>query len=153
MNSLDGAFLLIILVVLLIALIPYCIYLKNLQDLLEEISTENRQVPSSNVWLMLIPLFNYVYGFILYPKITDSIRNEMEARGASESGDYSRGIGLSLPILRVSGIVPVIGGLAGLGWIVMWIIFWVKTAEYKSRLRSLPKDGGVRLSGRADLLD
>lgn len=144
-----GVFMFFILAIMLVIAI---FYLLNLQNLLKEIDQKNRLVEPGNVWLMFIPLFNIVYPFILYPKIADSVRNEYQARGIKKAGDFSRGIGVAMPILSLCGIIPVIGSLAGLANFVLFIIFWVKTAEYKNELKRSPKaaDG---ISASSDLLD
>lgn len=134
-------------------------YYKNLQDTLKEVAVHNQQIPPGNVWLMFIPLFNIVYGFILYPKISDSIRLEFEERGHSQPGDYARGIGITMPILSVCGIIPVLGYLAGVANLVLWIVYWVKMSEFKNTLRSLPAVSasgvgtGVKFTASNDLLD
>ena len=127
-------------------------YLLNLQNLLKQITPSNRQVEPGNVWLMFIPLFNIIYPFILYPKITDSVKLEMESRGMAEQGDYGRGIGIALPVLGLCGIIPVLGFLASIANLVLFIIFWVKMAGYKTKLMtSSPGQGGV--GSDSDLLD
>lgn len=127
-------------------------YLLNLQNLLKQITPANRQVEPSNVWLMFIPLFNIIYPFILYPKITDSVKLEMESRGMAEQGDYGRGIGIALPVLGLCGIIPVLGVLASIANLVLFIVFWVKMAGYKTKLMtSSPGQAGV--GNNSDLLD
>ncbi|MDH4473638.1 MAG: hypothetical protein QE487_13595 [Fluviicola sp.] len=156
MGSLAVAPLLLIFVILAGFIVLYVFYLKNLQDLLKEVSDHNRQVPAVNVWLMFIPLFNIVYPFILYPKISESIRLEFEERNEYQEGDYGKGLGITLGAIGAVGILPIpqmIKSLIGLGNLVILIVFWVKMAEFKNKLRSMPKGDGVRLSGRADLLD
>jgi magnesium-transporting ATPase (P-type) len=129
------------------------LYLKNLQDTLKEVSEHNRQVPPGNVWLMFIPLFNIIYPFILYPKISDSLRAEFEERGKPQNGDYGRSLGITMPILGLCGIIPLLGVLAGIGNLVVWIIFWVKMAEFKNMLRSMPKSDGFKMTDATDILD
>ncbi len=146
----------ITLIALAIAIVIAVFYLKNLQDLLKECDPANQQMPPVNVWLMFIPLFNIVYAFIMYPKISETLRREFEARNAPQGGDYLKNLGMTMAILNVVGLVPVqaLKGLIGLGSLVIFIIYWAKAAEMKNKLRSLPKsNGGVRLSENADLLD
>lgn len=138
------------------AIVVVVFYLKNLQDMLRECDPSNLQLPPGNVWLMFIPLFNIVYGFIMYPKISESLRREFEYRGAPQPGDYLKALGMVMPILNVAGLIPVqaIKGVIGLGSLVVLIIYWVKAAEMKNKLRSLPKgEGGVKFSDNPDLLD
>ncbi len=146
----------VIFIIAAIAIVIAVFYLKNLQDLLKECDPANQQMPPVNVWLMFIPLFNYVYGFIMYPKITETLRREFESRNAPQQGDYLKSLGMAMPILNVVGLVPVqaLKGLVGLGGLVVFIIYWVKAAEFKNKLRSLPKgDGELRFSDNPDLLD
>ena len=55
-----GLFIVIALIGLLIGLAIAILFLLNLQNVLKEVDSKNREVPDSNVWLMLIPLFNVV---------------------------------------------------------------------------------------------
>jgi hypothetical protein len=136
-------------------LLLFVFYYKNIQDMMLEVAPHNQQVPPSNIWLMFIPLFNLVYGFIIYPKVCDSVRLEFQERGESQGGDYGRGLAIALPILRICMIIPLLNWLAFPGWLIVWIIYWVKMAEFKKQLRALPKtaDGGVKFSANNDLLD
>lgn len=151
-SDLEMGLVLVIGLISLGLLAVYCVYLSKLQRLLEEVDAKNRLVPPTNVWLMLIPLFNLVYGFIMYPKICDSLRNEFEYRDAPQNG-YARNLALALPIVRVSGIL--LGLLSTVAWLVLWIIFWAKITEFKRLLESLPRNtsGNTNLSNRTDILD
>ena len=120
--------------ILLIALIPGILYLLTLQNLLKVVSQENRFVSPDNVWLMLIPLFNLIYPFILYPKISDSVAEEYKSRGWQPDGDFGKGLGTAMPILGLCSIIPIIGILASIGNLVIWIIFWSKMSGYKNTL-------------------
>lgn len=137
-------------------IVLFVFYLKNLQDLLRECNPKNQQIPPGNVWLMFIPLFNYVYGFILYPKISETLRREFEHRNAPQSGDYLKVLGILMPSLTVAGLlpIPIIKGLVGLTSLVLFIVYWVQAANLKNKLRSLPKvDGAYVMSDKPDLLD
>lgn len=125
----------IILVFLLIALVVAILYLFNLQNLMKSIKEENREVSPGNVWLMLIPLFSLVYAFILYPKISASVKKELESREMDTEGDGAKNLGLALAITGALSLIPVIGGLAGLANLVIFIMWWVKTAGFKNKFQ------------------
>mgnify|MGYP001338995570 CR=1 FL=1 len=125
----------IILVFLLIALVVAILYLLNLQNLMKSIKEENREVSPGNVWLMLIPLFSLVYAFILYPKISASVKKELESREMDTEGDGAKNLGLALAITGALSLIPVIGGLAGLANLVIFIMWWVKTAGFKNKFQ------------------
>ena len=147
-----GAFLIIIVIAIAISITIAVFYLLNLQNLLKEISPKNRLVEPTNVWLMFIPLFNIIYPFILYPKICDSVKNEYSSRGIKEAGDFGRGLGIAMPILSLCGIIPILGSLAGLANFILFIVFWVKMAGYKTKLKSSPK-GELGMNANTDILD
>ena len=130
-------------------------YVKNLMDLLKEVSPKNRQVHPGFVWMLFIPFYGaFIFPFSLYPKIAESLRREFDDRNSPQEGDYGKSLGIVLPILTCCFIIPVLNILAIIGLLVVGIIFWVKMAQYKSMLRSLPKAGqGVRISSDTDLLD
>lgn len=134
-----GLFIVIALIGLLIGLAIAILFLLNLQNVLKEVDSKNREVPDSNVWLMLIPLFNVVYGFILYPKICDSVKKEYAYRGFEASHSFQRELAIAMPILTLCSIIPFLGALAGIANLVIFIIFWVKMAEYKNYLKANPK--------------
>jgi len=119
----------------LITLTVAILYLLNLQNLMKEIEIKNREVEPTNVWLMLIPLFNLVYDFILFPKISDSVKKELTDRKMEETGNYGRSLAIAIPILTILFWFP----FAGIANLVLFIIFWVKMAEYKNKLRNNPK--------------
>lgn len=151
-TSVFATFGLFILVIIAVAVLVSVLYLLTLQNVLKEIEPQNRVVEPSNVWLMFIPLFNLIYPFILYPKISDSLRNEFESRNLGKAGDYGRAIGITMPILSLCGWIPILGGLAGLANLILFIIFWVKMGEFKNELQRVPKMSNG-LSNNKDLLD
>lgn len=129
-------------------------YVKNLQDLLKQVDPNNRLVHPGFVWMLYIPFYGAViFPFMLYPRIAESLRKEFEERNSPQPGDYGKSLGIVLPILFCCLFVPVVNIVAILGIIVIGIIYWVKMAQYKGMLRSLPKVDGVRISSNSDLLD
>jgi hypothetical protein len=121
---------------LVISVIISVFFLLNLQQLLKEVQLHNRLVPHNNVWLMFIPLFNLVYGLILYPQICESVKNEYSSRNIDAQSSFSKELAIALPILTVCSIIPFLGILSGFASIVIFIVFWVKMAEYKKFLRA-----------------
>ena len=129
-------------------------YVKNLQDLLKQVDPNNRLVHPGFVWMLYIPFYGaFIYPFMLYPRIGESLRREFESRNNPQPGDYGKSIGIVLPILFICLIIPFLNILALIGILVVGIIFWVKMAQYKSMLKNLPKSDGVRISSNTDLLD
>ena len=113
----------------IIFLVPYIFFLLTLQNTLKAISYENRKMPPANVWLMLIPLFNIVWQFIMVNNIADSIKAECERLHIPvKENKPTAGIGLAWNISSVCFFIP----FASLASLVLWIIYWVKVNEYKN---------------------
>lgn len=105
----NGVIVLAVIIGVVVALAIAIPYLLNLQNLLKQVGGTRRTVAPSNVWLMFIPLFSVVYAFILYPKISESVRAEYDFRGLPPKGDYAKGIGITMAVLGVVGLIPTIG--------------------------------------------
>jgi hypothetical protein len=154
-GALSGGLLLFAFMFLAGVIVLYVFYLLNLQNTLKEVGDSRRLVPAANVWLMFIPLFSVVYGFILYPKISDSVKAEYAHRGLPADGDFGRGIGLAMAIAGVVGIIPIdiLKGIVGIASLVLFIIYWSKTAKYKAELMRSGKGEEDFIGASGDLLD
>lgn len=86
------------------------------------------------VWLLLIPCFNLVWNFFVYPKLADSYKAYFDSVGRPEVGDCGKGIGLAYCICVACSIVPYIGVLPALAALVLWIIFLVKAKELRDMI-------------------
>lgn len=120
---------LIFLVLIPILLLPGIFFLLTLKRTLEAISPENRKMPPSNVWLMLIPLFNIVWQFIMVDKIAQSIAAECSKLNVPRSDPKpTYNIGLAWNICNLLTFIPFVG----LAALVTFILYWVKVAELKN---------------------
>ena len=129
-------FLVVIFIVFAIWLLIQILYLLNLHKTLEEVSPHNRKMDPGMVWLFLIPLFGMIWHFIIVEKIANSLKDEFAERGIpveEEKPGYQ--VGLACCILTACTIIPFLGALSSLGALITWIIYWVKTADYKNQLK------------------
>ena len=125
----------IIIVVILVALVPYILFLVNLQNTLSACSQENRAMEPGLVWLNLIPIFSYFWIIWTVIKIKDSLQKEYEARSLDTTevtNTYNMGLGFG--ISSAAGIIPVIGVVAGIAGLVFMILYWVKTSGCRKTL-------------------
>ena len=127
-----GTFIIVI-VLLILFLIPTIFYLISLQRALEAVSAENRLMPARQVWLSLIPIFNFVWMFFVVNKIAGSFQLECYRLNIPTTElKPSQGVGNAKNILRLCAFIPVIGIVANIGFIVCWILHWVKVNQYKN---------------------
>ena len=119
----------VVLIVTVLMFVPTIFYLLTLQKALNRCSPESRAMNPAMVWLMLIPLFNIVWHFIIVLNMAKSLGAEFQKRGIPEEPSPGQTLGL------VMCVTALLCGLIGL---VCWIIYWVKIAGYSSRIAAPP---------------
>lgn len=117
---------------LAVFLVPLVLYLLTLQNTLKAISPESRLMNPGQVWLMLIPLFNLYWQFMLVDKLSRSIGAEC-VRLSIPHDDYNPtyGIGLTMCVFNCLFWIPILGSF---GSLISWIIHWIKVADYKKQI-------------------
>lgn len=78
-----GAIFIVVGVLVLIGIIIYCLYVKNLQDTLKAVRPENRQMAPGQVWLLLVSFLNLL---ILVPVLYGATRNITDMSESMYSG-------------------------------------------------------------------
>jgi hypothetical protein len=111
------------------ALVCFLIY--NAQNALPP---QFQRIPAGQVWLLMIPLFNLVWNFFVFPRVADSYRDYFHSAGRPDVGDAGRGIGLGYAICAACSIIPCVGIFAGLAALVLLIIFLVKIYGLKAQI-------------------
>ena len=143
---------------LIVWLVVYVFYLLSLQKALSRVSPRNRTMEPGQVWLMFVPCLNIVWGFFIAIRVPDSLRNEFADRRRDDGSDYGKTIGLAYCILNLVGgvignAVQQVPDLQIIGFgisvfvaaitLALWIIFWVKIANY-SKMLEQDDDGRYR---------
>lgn len=128
-------------IVLAVALLVAIFYLLTLQNTLKAISPQNRKMEPGMVWLLLIPLFNMVWQFIVVNRLSASIESEYTSRGLPCKSRPTYNIGLAFAVLNCVNVVSYwstpLRNLVGLA-IICWIIYWVQVNDYKKELQRMP---------------
>jgi hypothetical protein len=125
---------LIVVFVVAVFVIPVIFYLLTLQKALALCSPDSRTVAPGLVWLLLIPLFNLIWNFIVVVAISKSLHNEFLNRKMNESPTPGQGVGLAMCILSVVSAIPYLRAPVGVAMLICWIIYWVKIAGYSTKL-------------------
>jgi len=98
------------------------------------VPVEHRKIEAGLIWLLLIPVFNLVWNFFVFPKISDSYKSYFNSVGRSDVGDCGRGVGTWYAICAACGIVPCVGYIAAPASLVLFIIFLVKIYGLKAQI-------------------
>ena len=147
---------LILILCILIIIAPAILFLLTLQKALSRCSPENRTMPPGWVWMMLIPLFNVFWQFILVSHIARSLAREFQGRNIPAGPYPGRNVGMAWCVLNVSSgsllaVMSAFGYVLGLGALICWISYWVKISGYSARLAA--SDAGGRVPTPANPAD
>ena len=130
-----------------IFLVVAIFFILTLSRALAKCSPQSRTMAPAMVWLLLIPLVNLVWQFFVVMGMSNSLGNEFRARGMTNAPqEPGKQLGLAMCVCSVCGIIPYLGILAGLAGLVLWIMYWVKIAEF-SRMLDLGPGVGVQMGG------
>jgi hypothetical protein len=120
----------------LFLIVPAVFYILSLQGALNKCSATARTLEPAMLWLLLLPIVNLVWHFFVVIGMANSLENEFKRREAPIAEPKpGQPIGLAMCICGACSIIPILGAIAGLASLVLWIVYWVKIGEY-SRLLS-----------------
>jgi hypothetical protein len=154
---LEGLFqpthLLLLTFITILMIVPAVFYLLTLQKALARCGEQTRTTSPESVWLMLIPIFNLVYGFILVSNIARSLGNEFTRRGiANAQREPGKSLGIAMCALNIASIIPILGLPLALASLVCWIVYWVKIADF-SNMIAVPFPPAISAApGRVDTI-
>ncbi len=115
------------------------LYLAFLAGVLRKCSPSARTMQPGMVWLSLIPLFNLIWCFFVVSALANSLGNEFRLRKIPiDDPKPGKSIGISMAVCGACMIIPLVNALALLPRLILWIIYWVKIAEYSRRLDLSP---------------
>jgi hypothetical protein len=103
-------------------------------QVLNRIPPQYRKQQPGLAFLLLIPLFSLVWNFFVHPKVAESIKAYYDAQGTHTNGDCGGSLALWLCICCVCSLVPFVGMFAGIGGLVLMILFYVKAFELTGRI-------------------
>jgi len=115
-----------------------CFFLYKLYKAVPE---EHRQLSPGLVWLLMIPLFNVVWNFFVFPKLSRSYQTWFESRGDTSAGTCNSGLAWAYAVLvacTLLAFIPCIGWLVPLAALVVLIIYLVKMFDLKNRATTSP---------------
>jgi hypothetical protein len=85
----------------MVAFVCTICFLVTLMTTLNKCGRRNRTLEPAMVWLNLIPLWNFVWSFLMTGKIADSLKREFADREIDDGGDYGKTLGMSWAAMQV----------------------------------------------------
>ncbi len=116
-------------------------YILTLSRALEKCSPQSRTMQPGMTWLLLIPLVSVIWHFFVVLALSASLGNEFRARGIPAPPEPGKGLGLAMCICGACCVVPLVNLLAFLPLLILWIIYWIKIADFSRMLDQPPAYG------------
>lgn len=127
----------------LVFLVVAIFYLLTLSKALAKCSPATRTMQPAMVWLLLIPLFNLIWNFLVVMALAKSLGAEFKARNIPEEALPGQTIGMAMAVCTACSIIPLINFIAAPVQFVLWIVYWVKIAGFSSKLSQAQTVPGV----------
>ena len=116
-------------------LLPAIFYILTLQRALNKCEPMSRTMDPGMVWLYIVPVVNLVFHFVIIFGMAKTLRNEFNRRAVPVSDPTpGQSLGLAVCICACCSIIPILGLLAAIAHLVLWIMYWAKIAEYSRML-------------------
>ncbi len=100
----------------------------------QRIPAQHRQMEPWQVWLLLIPLFNIVWNFFVYPKLAKSYQSYFAEQGRTDVGDCGEKISLWYAICAALACIPCVNYIAGPAALILFIIVLVKAWTLRGQI-------------------
>ncbi|MGA2753781.1 MAG: hypothetical protein ABSE53_08435 [Terracidiphilus sp.] len=114
-------------------------YILTLSGALKRCSPIVRTMQPGAVWLLLVPFVNLIWHFFVVLALAQSLGNEFRVRKVpGVEPEPGKSIGIAMCICGVCAIIPILGILAGLAQLVLWIMYWSKIAGFSRMLDAAP---------------
>lgn len=113
------------------------LFLLTQQKTFEAISSENRLMQAGNVWLQMIPLFNFYWYFVVVNKLSKSLTSEYSRLAIDKKEQHpTQNMGIATGVVYFFTLLPdeTIKGFASLAWLVCFIIYWVQVNQCKNKI-------------------
>ncbi len=128
----------LLLIVACFFLVPTILYILTLSRALNKCSPASRTLEPGMLWLLLVPFVNLIWNFFVVLGMAKSLNNEFRLRNAPVVDPTpGQSIGIAMSVCGASRIIPLLGLIAIPAHLVLWIVYWVKIAEF-SRMLDLP---------------
>jgi hypothetical protein len=135
-SVLFGVMGIVILVGLLVGLALCAVICYLVSKCYEAIPANFRAMTPGKVWLMMIPCFNIVWIFFVYPGLSKSFKAYFDSVGDTSVGDCYAKVALGYCIATCCCIIPCVNYVAGPASLVLLIVYLVKAYELKNKIKA-----------------
>ena len=95
---------------------------------------EHRRLRPGMVWLLMIPLFPYVWNYFIFPPLAESYADCFRARGIAEPSNCGWGMSLALCICSDASLLPGLALIALFCELVLLVVVLLNFRNLRARL-------------------
>jgi hypothetical protein len=110
-------------------LICWLVYRAN-----EALPAEHRKTESWQAFLLLIPLFNLIWNFVLLARVSGGMQSYFQSKNDASVGDCGAAMGLWYSICSIVAFIPFVQCVAGPAALVLLILYLVKISGLRTRV-------------------
>lgn len=115
------------------------VYIAFLSGALRKCTPSSRTMEPGMVWLLLVPLLNVVWNFLVVSALAKSLGNEFRLRNIpTDNPEPGKAIGIAMCVCGACSIIPIVNIVAAPPNLILWIVYWVKIAEFSRKLDQSP---------------
>ena len=126
------------------------VYIAFLSGVLRKCNPSSRTMQPGMVWLLLVPLLNLVWTFLVVTALADSLGNEFRLRKLPTNDPKpGRSVGIAMAVCGACSVIPFLNLLAMPVNLVLWVIYWIKIAGFSRQLDMLPVAAAIPANPQA----
>jgi len=84
-----------------------------------------RQMEPALVWLLLVPVFNLFWNFVVFPRLSASYKAYFDSVGGRDLGNASHSVAMAYSISAACKVAPCIAPAAFLAQLVLLVLYLV----------------------------
>jgi hypothetical protein len=100
------------------------------------IPAPHREISPGKAWLLMIPCFNVVWNFRVYPGLSRSFRSYFDSIGDTTVGDCQAGVARWYCIATACCLVPVLNLIAAPSSLVLLIVYLLRVQALKAKIKT-----------------
>ncbi|MGD9126550.1 MAG: hypothetical protein PVH19_04150 [Planctomycetia bacterium] len=103
---------------------------------LKVVPPQLRIIPLGTVWLLMIPLFNFLWNFFIFPQISKSLKRYADSQANYAIGDCGESLGWAYSGLMAGAVIPYLGSMFAMAAFVIMIIYLAQISLVARQLRN-----------------
>lgn len=126
----------------LLLVVPFLFFVKELETAFRRCTPASRKMDAGRVWLLLVPVFNYVWQLVVVFALAKSLEVEFTRRAWQVSDlEVLKMLGWAMSICILA--LPLWGGVSLIPAALLWAVYWWQLRGVSLRLKNATTAGLV----------